>query len=418
MKILLKKATIIDSRSAFHAQKKDVLIENGKIAAIDNTLDEHDCQIIEKKNLHISRGWFDSSVCFGEPGYEERETIAHGLHVAALSGFTAIVLNSNTLPCPENHAHISHLLKVGKGHTCQLFASGCLTVGMRGEHMADLFDMHQAGAVAFGDYKQATSQVNIFKIALDYVQSFKGLLLAYPREPQLGALGQMHEGIQSTQLGLPGIPEVSETIALSRDLQLIAYTGGKLHIPFISSKESLSLIRDAKKSGLDVTCGVALAHLIFTDEALSEFDANFKFFPPLRSAEDREALRAALLDGSIDLLSAMHEPRTIEEKKVEFTQALDGSIGLETAFGALHALFGLEDTVQILTRGRLRFGIPETEIAIGAPADLTLFEPESENTLKPSHLISTSKNCAFVGLPLKGRVYGSIREDKITIHGY
>ncbi len=414
MKILLKNATIIDAQSPFHCLTKDLLIASGKIIAIEDRIESEEAEQIEKKNLHISKGWLDSSVCFGEPGYEERETITNGLLTAAKSGFTAIVLNPNTSPVLDTHSNISHVLKNRDTQTTQLYTNGSLSEASKGEQMASLFDMHQAGAVAFGDYKTTIANPNLMRIALDYVQSFDGLILSYPMDDQLARNGLMHEGNTSAGLGLNGIPAVAETIALTRDLQLLEYTGGKLHVPFISTAGSIELIRSAKKAGLDISCGVALPHLYFTDTVLESFDTHYKLFPPIREASDRQALREALLDGTIDVVSAMHEPVNIEYKKVEFNHALDGSLGLEAAFGTLNSIFTLEKTIDFLTRGRERFNITPTKIEVGAAVDLSLFAPDEQYILEENRLHSTSKNCAFLGISLNGKVYGSMRNDKIS----
>lgn len=414
MKILLKNATIIDAQSPFHCLTKDLLIASGKIIAIEDRIESEKAEQIEKKNLHISKGWLDSSVCFGEPGYEERETITNGLLTAAKSGFTAIVLNPNTSPVLDTHSNISHVLKNRDTQTTQLYTNGSLSEASKGEQMASLFDMHQAGAVAFGDYKTTIANPNLMRIALDYVQSFDGLILSYPMDDQLARNGLMHEGNTSAGLGLNGIPAVAETIALTRDLQLLEYTGGKLHVPFISTAGSIELIRSAKKAGLDISCGVALPHLYFTDTVLESFDTHYKLFPPIREASDRQALREALLDGTIDVVSAMHEPVNIEYKKVEFNHALDGSLGLEAAFGTLNSIFTLEKTIDFLTRGRERFNITPTKIEVGAAVDLSLFAPDEQYILEENRLHSTSKNCAFLGISLNGKVYGSMRNDKIS----
>ena len=418
MKILLKNATIIDAQSPYHSLSKDILIDSGKLVAIEDTIVSEECTSIERDDLHVSIGWFDSSVSFGEPGYEERETIENGLETAAKSGFTAVVLNPNTAPLLDTHANISHVIKAGSGKTTRLYAKGTLSEGKKGAQMASLYDMHLAGALAFGDYKKGISNPNLMRVALDYVQSFDGLLLSYPMDAALGKNGLMHEGPTSTRLGLNGIPSVAETALLARDLQLLEYTGGKLHIPFISSAKSVDLIQKAKKAGLDVSCGVAISHLHFTDEILEGFDTNYKIFPPIREANDRAALREGLLNGTINMVSTLHEPVNVEYKKIEFNHALDGSIGLEAAFGILNNMFTLEETIDFLTRGRERFNLETPKIIVGAPVNLSLFTPEPEHTMDESALHSTSKNCAFLGESLKGKVYGCIRNEKMTLNEF
>lgn len=409
MKLLLKNATLLDEKSPFHNQTKDVLIEKGIVTQLEDHIENKGAKVINLKNLHISSGWFDPNVSFGEPGYEERETLKNGLQTAAKSGFTNIVLNPNTKPLTETHSDVSHLLQSNKNQLTALHISSVLTEEGKGNQMAPLLDLHKAGAVVFGDYKTSYNNPNLLRIALDYSQSFGGLIQAYPMDKALSNNGQMHEGIISTNLGLKGIPQVAETTTLTRDLQLLDYTQGKLHIPFITSSASLEIVRAAKKKGLNVSCGVGIPHLLFTDENLINFNSHYKIFPPLRSASDQRSLREGLLDGTIDMVSSMHQPINPELKDLEFIQAHEGSIGLEAAFGVLHNHFPLEKVISFLTRGKKRFGIKNTGFKIGAIADFSLFTPSGTSIFTKENIYSTSKNCMFIGADIKGSVYGCIR---------
>jgi len=416
MNLILKNAIIVDSKSQFHFQKKDILIESGIIKKIENIIKPKSEKVISCNNLHVSSGWFDSSVSFGEPGYEERETLENGLKTSAKSGFTNIILNPNTNPIIDSHSSVSHITKVTNHQLTKVHVIGSLTKESLGAELSPLYDMHLAGAVAFGDYKKTIDDSNLMRIALDYVQSFNGLIMSYPIDTNLSRKGLMHEGIVSLNLGMKGIPEIAETSILSRDLDLIEYTNGKLHFPFISSKKSLNIIREAKNKGLKVTCGVSIAHLIFTDENLLSYDTNFKLNPPLRSKDDRQALREGLLDGTIDLVSSMHEPMNIEYKKVEFSKALDGSIGLESIFGLLNNIFTLEKSISFLTRGKNIFNIEDNILNVGEKACLTMFCPDSNYEFDENHIISKSKNCAFIKTSLKGKVFGVIKGDNIILN--
>ena len=212
--------------------------------------------------------------------------------------------------------------------------------------------MHKAGAIAFGDFNTTLKNPNLLRIALDYVQSFDGLIQAYPLDCNLSNGGQMHEGEVSTNLGLKAIPHIAETSTLARDIQLLEYTQGRMHIPYISTAESVELIRNAKKKGLKISCGVAVAHLHATEEDLMDFDANFKIVPPLRSSKDQRALREGLLDGAIDMVTSLHQPLNPELKDLEFVRAKEGSIGLEASFGILLNYFPLVKVISFLTRGK------------------------------------------------------------------
>ena len=414
MKLLIKSATIIDkSQASLHMQQRDILIEKGKITAIRKSIAaEKKTKVLERENLHVSPGWFDSSVSFGEPGYEERETLAKGLEVAGRSGFTGIVLNTNTQPHPDTGGDIVFLRETAKNHCTALYPMGTVSLKSAGEALSEMYDMHLAGAIAFSDYKNSLNNPNLLKLALLYTQNFQSLVYSFPQEGQLNPKGQMHEGEVSLKLGLRGIPALSESLRVARDLAILEYTGGKLHIPTISTGEAVSLIGAAKKKGLDVSCSVAIHHLWHTDEVLEGFDSDFKTLPPLRDKKEVKALLKGLREGVIDYVTSDHCPMDVEEKRREFDQAAFGAIGLEETFGILNQLFGPEKAVEILGRGRERFGLEKTTIAVGQQAELTLFNPGTEYTLTQKDLLSTSSNSMFLGVPLKGKAYGIIRGDK------
>lgn len=336
MKILLTSATIIDASSSHHLTTQDILIENGQILKIGNLADLPADKIMS--GLYVSQGWFDSSVSFGEPGYEERETLENGLRTSALSGFTTVAVNPNTNPVADSHADIAFIKAQSKEHGVTLLPIGALTTGSQGEALAELYDMQKAGAIAFGDYKKSISNANLVKIALQYAQNFDGLVLSFPNDSKIAGKGIVNEHISSTKLGLKGIPALAEVLHVARELTILEYTGGKLHIPTISTSESIALISNAKAKGLDVSCSVAISNLFFDDEMLDGFDSHYKLMPPLRNKEQVAALRAAVLDGTIDMVTSDHNPLNIELKQVEFDHAAYGSIGLESAFGALNSL--------------------------------------------------------------------------------
>lgn len=408
MKLLLKLATIIDKHSAYHKKKLDILIENGIIIKIGNDISTKADKVISEENLHVSRGWFDSSVSFGEPGFEERETIANGLDTAAKSGFTSIALNPNTFPVLDNNGAITSVKSKAAHHPVKMFPTGALTIKSEGVDLAELYDMKQGGAIAFGDYKRAVKNPNLLKIALQYAQNFNGLVQSFPQEDRIAGKGMVNEEQNSTSLGLKGIPNLAEELQITRDLYLLEYTGGKLHIPTISTKKSVSLIMEAKKKGLDVSCSVAIHNLIFTDELLQDFDTNAKVLPPLRTKEDIKALKKGLKDGTIDMITSDHTPIDTEHKKVEFDNALYGSIGLESAFGALSTIFSTEEVIEMLSKGKQRFGLEDIEIKEGNPADLSLFIPNEKYEFTEAHIFSTSTNSIFKGHQIKGKALGII----------
>lgn len=409
MKVLLKSAKIIDPSSPYHKSRVDIFISGGKIKEIGTSLKIKNIdREIEFDDLHVSRGWFDSSVSFGEPGYEERETIKNGLDTAALSGFTAIALNPNTDPVIDNNGAVTSVLSKANNHPVKMYPIGALTRKSQGKELAELYDMQQAGAVAFGDYKKAVMHPNMLKLALQYTQNFEGLVQSFPQDDDLAGKGLVNEEENSTQLGLKGIPPLAEEVQVLRDLAILEYTGGKLHIPTISTAKSVKLIKEAKKKGLDVTCSVAIHNLIFSDDLLLDFDTNAKVLPPLRSNTQIKELLKGMKDGTIDMVTSDHTPIDIEHKKVEFENALFGTIGLESSFGTLLSIGPLEETIDWLTKGRSRFGIESPAIEEGNTADLTLFTPKGREKFTTDNIYSTSKNSIFLEAELMGKVYGVI----------
>lgn len=416
MNILIKSATIIDAKSEFHNTTQDVLIEKGVISKIGKSLENpKNYKEINLENLHISQGWFDSSVCFGEPGFEERETIENGLKTAATSGFTAVAMHANTNPVIDTNSDVAFVKSKSVNSAVSLLPIGALTVNSKGEDLAELFDMKNAGSVAFCDYKKSISNPNLMKIALQYASSFDGLVCSFPQENKISGLGVMNENITSTSLGLKGNPALAEELQIARDLFLLEYTSGKLHIPTISTAKSVDLIRTAKKKKLDVSCSVAIHNLYFTDAALTDFNTHFKVLPPLRTQDDVDALIEGVKDGTIDMVTSDHNPIDIEQKKVEFDHADYGTIGLESAFGALQNIFSTKKTVDVLTKGKLRFGLEKHPINVGESANITLFNPDSKYTFTKKDIVSKSKNAIFENETLKGQVYGIISNNKIAL---
>jgi dihydroorotase len=416
MSTIIRDAKIIDSESPFHNKKIDILIVDGIIKKIGTSLPNPDnADEVKLDNLHISQGWFDSSVSLGEPGFEDRETIANGLNVAAKSGFTAIALQPNSFPIIDNQSQINFVKSKANGFATQLFPIGALTKGSEGKDMAELFDMKNAGAVAFGDYNKSLDNANLLKIALQYVQDFDGLVVAFAQDSNIRGNGVANEGIVSTKLGLKGIPNLAEELQIARNLFLIEYTGGKLHIPTISTAKSVQLIKEAKAKGLNVTCSVAVHHLVLTDSTLEGFDTRYKVSPPLRTETDREALTAGILDNTIDMITSDHNPIDIEHKKMEFDLAKNGTIGLESAFGALLTVLPLEKVIEKLTAGKSTFGIEKQTIAEGKKANLSLFNPEGKSVFTKENILSKSKNSAFLGAEIKGKVYGIYNQGKLVL---
>lgn len=416
MKIIIRSAKIIDTKSPFHNQTLDILITDGFIEKIGASLpNTENSDEIKLDNLHLSTGWFDSSVSLGEPGFEDMETIANGLNVAAQSGFTAIALQPNSFPVIDNQSQVNFVLNKANGFATQLFPIGALTKESQGKDMAELFDMKKAGAVAFGDYSKSIDNANLLKIALQYVQDFDGLVIAFAQDDKIKGNGVANEGIVSTRLGLKGVPNLAEELQIARNLFLLEYTGGKLHLPTISTAKSTALIQEAKAKGLKVTCSDAVHNLVLTDEKLEGFDTRYKVSPPLRTETDRQALLKGILDGTIDMITSDHNPIDIEHKKMEFDGAKYGTIGLESAFGSLLTVLPLETVIEKLTLGKTTFGIETNTVQEGQKANLTLFNPEGESIFAKENILSKSKNSAFLGNPMKGKVYGIVNQNQLVL---
>ena len=415
--VVLKQATILDKSSSFHNQKVDIKIENGTIVAISSKIETKDTdEVVEINGLHVSQGWMDSSVSFGEPGYEDRETIVNGLDVAAKSGFTTVALQPNAAPIIDNQALVKFVLNKASNNAVNLYPIGALTKESEGTDLAELFDMKNAGAIAFGDYQKSMSNANLFKIALQYVQDFDGLVIGFSQDSNIKGKGIVNEGIVSTKLGLKGIPTLAEELQIARNLFLLEYTGGKLHIPTISTQKSIELIKEAKAKGLQVTCSVAVHNLVLNDEVLTGFDSHYKVLPPLRDEATRLALIEAVKNGVIDCITSDHNPIDIEHKKLEFDLAKDGTIGLESAFGALQTILPTEVIVDKLTFAKSIFKVNNSSIEIENKADLSLFTTNDDWTFTKENILSKSKNSAFLGQNMKGKAIGIMNNGQLIIN--
>ena len=415
MDLLIKDAVVIDPSSSFHNKKVDIKILNNVISEINENIIDETIENLHLNNLHISKGWMDSSVALGEPGFEERETIANGLNVAAKSGFTNIALQPNTNPVIDNQTIVSFVKSKALGNATTLNPIGALTKQQEGKDIAEIFDMKNAGAIAFGDYKKSLENANLLKIALQYSQDFNALILAFCNDATIKGKGVVHEGITSTKLGLKGIPAIAEEVVLARNLFLLEYTGGKMHVPTISTTKSVELIKEAKSKGLNVTCSVAIHNLVLTDEVLNEFDTRYKVNPAIRTDEHRQALINGVLDGTIDCITSDHHPLDIEHKKMEFDMAKDGTIGLESAFGSLANILPLDVITEKLNAAKTIFNIENPSIEINQPAVFTLFNPEGKSTFTKQNILSKSQNSAFLNVEMKGEVYGIFNNGILNI---
>ena len=417
MNLLLRSTTIIDKKSEFHNKTVDILIKNGIISNIETDIkNSRNFKELNLNNLYISPVWFDYSICCGEPGFEERDNLLNTLEVAAKSGFTSIGIQPNTIPITDKSTEIEYLKSISSNSFVHSYPIGALTKNSKGVELAEILEMANSGAIGFGDYKKPIANPNMLKLALLYSKKFNYPIFSFPFEKSINGDGVMNESISSTLLGLKGIPSISEEMNIYRDLSILEYTGGHLHIPTISTAKSVDLIREAKLKKLNVSCSTTAHNLFFNDSKLQSFDTNFKVLPPLRSDKDIESLITGVKDGTIDMVISDHNPLNIELKNLEFDNADFGTIGLESCFGALNKLFSTKMTIDILTRGKKVFNIKNNIIRIGEIADITMFNPLHDYSFTEKNIFSISKNSIFSGSKLKGLVYGTICNSKITIN--
>ena len=416
-KIVLKNVTIIDKESSHHLKKRDIAIENGTIKTIKNTIDDtSNYKVINLTNLHISKGWIDTSVAFGEPGLEENETLANGINVAAKSGFTDILLQPFTQPIIDQKSSVEFLKNKTQNQPINAHIVGALTQQSKGEYLAELYDMHLAGAIAFSDFKQAIQNSNLQKIALQYAQNFNGLIISFCQDNWLKGKGMVNEGIEATKLGLKSFSSISEEIHVARNLQLLEYTGGKLHLPTLSSSKSVKMVSEAKKKGLQVTCSVSVNNLVLNDAELISFNTNTKLNPPLGNEENRKELIKLVLNNTVDCITSDHLPINTEHKNVEYDYAQYGSIGLESVFGALCKVLPLEIVIEKITSAKNIFNIKHQPIEENSMACLSLFIPDEKYIFKDSNILSSSKNAIFLNKELIGKAIGTICNNKITLN--
>jgi dihydroorotase len=417
MEILLRQVKIIDPSSPFHQQVIDILVQNGIIREV-GTIDSSTARQIHIDGLHVSQGWLDVFSNFCDPGFEFKETLQTGSGAAAAGGYTDVMILPNTRPVVHNKAGIEYIVQRSRDFVVNIHPIAAITKNTEGKELAEMYDMHQSGAVAFSDGTSSIQSSGLLLKALQYLKAIDKAVIQVPDDKSVNPSGLMNEGIISTQLGLPGKPAIAEELMIARDIELVKYTNSKIHFTGISTAKSVELIRQAKKEGLSVTCSIAPYQLCFTDGDLVQYDTNLKVNPPLRTKEDQEAVKQALLDGTIDCIATHHLPQDIDHKIVEFEYAHFGMIGLETSFAVIRTYFpelGLEKTIDLLSnKPRLIFDLSINSITNNSPACLTLFLPEEKWTVENLH--SKSKNSPFIGKLLTGKPVGIINKDKVFLN--
>lgn len=418
MNVLLKKATIISPAAANHLQVKDILIIDGVIKQISDEIPGEGTQVISGNGLHVSAGWIDIFADFSEPGNEQKETLETGAKAAAASGFTQVMIMPNTAPTVSSKAQVEFINQRANDLPVTLHAIGSVTKNIEGKELAEMYDMHASGAVAFSDGRSSVQQSGILLKALQYVAAKDAVLIQVPDDKSISDGGFINEGIVSTRLGLQGKPAIAEELMIARDLELLKYTNSKLHITGISTSKSIELIAAAKKDGLKVTCSVTPYHLYFSDEDMEGYDTNLKVNPPLRTPADVHALREGLKNGIIDGIASHHTPQHWDDKVCEFEYAKNGMIGLQTLYGAVSEFTAdITAFVQLVTENPTKiFGLASQKVEEGAAASLTIFEPATEYIFEESMVLSKSKNSPFIGKKMKGKVVGIIHKNKVVIN--
>jgi dihydroorotase len=417
-RILIQGGRVIDPSQDLDGTL-DVLIEDGAVAKIDGRIDKpENTEAIDASGLIVTPGLIDIHVHLREPGQEYKETVRTGTLAAAAGGFTGVACMANTEPVNDTRSVTEHILLEARRHGfARVHPIGAISKGLKGEELAEIGEMIRAGAVAVSDDGRPVMNAELMRRALLYAQHFDVAVIQHAEDLNLTGKGVMHEGEWSTRLGLPGIPGSAEDVMIARDIILTEDTGGRYHVAHLSTGRALDMVRRARSQGLRVTCEVAPHHLILTDEevAKSGFSTNTKMKPPLRSERDRDTLVNGLADGTVDCIASDHAPHHPDEKDVEFNLAPFGILGLETTLSLcldrlVHpGIISLKRLVELLSTGPARvLGLPGGTLKPGGPADVTLFHPDEEVTIRAAAFRSKSRNTPFDGWKLRGRPAGTI----------
>lgn len=410
--LLFQGARLLDPGAGLD-RHADILIENGKISRIGESLDAERIEKIDLTGKVVTPGWFDMHVHFREPGREDEETVKSGCASAAAGGFTGVCPMPNTEPTADARGIIEFMIAEAEGLPVDVHPIAAATKDRAGKELSEMADLLQAGAVAFSDDGVAIATAELTRRAMEYASMFDVPIIEHCEDPTLGHRGAMHEGAVSTRLGIPGIPAISEEIIVMRDIVIAEYTGARVHIAHISTARAVEMVREAKARGISVTCEVTPHHFCLTDAAVASYDANFKMNPPLRTEADRQAMIAGLKDGTIDVIATDHAPHSPEEKDVEFAAAPFGILGLETALGLIMMKLvepghlSLADAVaKVTTAPREILHLPQAKLAENMPANLTIFDPAAQWVVDEHDLYSKSRNTPFAGWELTGRATG------------
>ena len=420
MQLLIRQAIVADPRSSFNGQKVDLLIDNGKLKISNVDTESRDARVIDIPGLHVSPGWTDVFSHFCDPGLEFKETLETGAAAAAAGGYTRVLLVPNTKPVVDAKSQVEYLVQRSKQLPVTVLPIGAISKNCEGKDLAEMYDMYASGAVAFSDGLHPMQSSQVMLKALQYVKAFDGVVIQVPDELSLTKQGLMNEGIISTQMGLPGKPAIGESLMVARDIELLRYTGSRIHFTGISTAASIELIKKAKAEGLQVTCSVTPYHLTFSDEDLQAYDTNLKVNPPLRNRADVEAIKQAVLDGTVDCISSHHQPHEYDSKVCEFEYAKYGMEGLESCYGAVKAALPTLSLNQVVSLFAINpaviFKLPLPVIEEGQTPDLTLFLPGDDYEFTKKNIQSLSSNNAFIGRTLKGSSTGIFNKQQLILN--
>ena len=422
--ILLQNGRIIDPANRID-KKASLLVEKGKIKAIFTHRQKKPALPQKLLSIDLQGKWvvpglIDMHVHLREPGEEHKETIETGTRAAAAGGFTAVACMPNTYPVNDSQSVTRLILEKAENSSARVYPVGAISKGSHGETLAEFGEMQKAGAVAVTDDGRPVTDSQLMRRALEYASNYGLMVISHSEDASLSRNGAMNEGFLSTSMGLKGIPHIAEEIMVYRDLALAAYTGCALHLAHISTKESIDLIRQAKKRGVDVTAETAPHYFMLTEAAVQDYNTNAKMNPPLRTQKDREAVILGIKDGTIDVIATDHAPHSILEKDIEFDQAANGIIGLETAVPLALSLFrkgyiNEARLVELLSINPARIlGVAGGSLTIGAAADITVIDPEQRFILRSEDIVSKSRNSPFIDTRLQGKAVLTLCGGRIT----
>lgn len=423
MKLLLKGGQVIDPANKIN-KKADILIEDNKIAQVGSGIKaDQKTTVIDVTGKMVVPGLIDMHTHLREPGFEAKETIATGTRAAARGGYTSVACMPNTNPVIDNQAGVQFIkVRAAETGVVNVFPIGAITKGSHGVELAEIGDLKANGAVAVSDDGQPVANAQVMRLAMQYAKMFDMPIISHCEDKDLVGEGVMHEGFWSTALGLKGIPGAAEEVMVARDIDLALLTGSRVHIAHISTAESVRLVREAKKRGVSVTAEATPHHFSLTDEAVKDYDTSTKVNPPLRTLADVEAVKKGLADGTIDTIATDHAPHAVEEKDVEYNYAPFGMVGLETALGLVMrelvnpGLLTIDEAIAKLTINPARIlGLEKGTLAKGADADVTVIDPEFEETVDLSQFETKGKNSPFIGWQLKGLPVMTIVSGKIVM---